>query len=150
MDTSNFKEVFTSDETKQLRKRVNELEAENTRLSNLCDKWNSECDEYRVENKKLSEQLAAHEAVINQMREALEAAVAGMGGSYLIWSAKAKQVLTLQPTTEHLDAYVKAMLGEPVAWLCSDDALVRMGYKRVADTQFGDWNVPLYALKEHK
>lgn len=87
------------------QKRIAELEAENTRLSDLCDKWNSECDEYRVENTKVS---------------------------------------------EHLDAYIKELLGEPVAWMCSNESLIRLGYKRVADTQFGDWNVPLYALKEQK
>lgn len=34
------------------------LHAENERLSCLCDKWNSECDEFREDNKRLAAALA--------------------------------------------------------------------------------------------
>ena len=33
------------------------LHAENERLSCLCDKWNSECDEFREDNKRLAAAL---------------------------------------------------------------------------------------------
>lgn len=35
--------------------------------------------------------------------------------------------------------------GEPVAWMCSNNELMHMGYQRFAATPGGDWNIPVYA-----
>lgn len=35
-----------------------ELEKQRDRLSDLCDTWNSECDDYRADNRDLSKQLS--------------------------------------------------------------------------------------------
>lgn len=52
--------------------KVEQLSAsqqENDRLSSLCDKWNSECDEYREENKKVCKELAASQLQVKDLRE---------------------------------------------------------------------------------
>lgn len=57
---------------------VERLEAENKRLSELCDKWNSECDEYREENKRQAiriEQLEAENAALREDAERLTVAL---------------------------------------------------------------------------
>ena len=54
------------------------LHAENERLSCLCDKWNSECDEFREDNKRLAALVEAQQrARIAELEAQLEAAVAG-------------------------------------------------------------------------
>lgn len=43
----------------QAAELLRKLQAENERLSTLCDKWNLECDEYREDNKRLAAELDA-------------------------------------------------------------------------------------------
>lgn len=50
-----------------LREKVKELTAERDRLSELCDKWNFECDEMREDNERLAN-------VVNAMKKAYESA----------------------------------------------------------------------------
>lgn len=45
------------DDKIDLQKRLDAALAENKRLSALCDKWNSECDELREDNKRLAGEL---------------------------------------------------------------------------------------------
>ena len=54
----------------QLRQRVAELENERDRLSELCDKWNFECDDMREDNNRLANVADA----LKQQRDELVAA----------------------------------------------------------------------------
>lgn len=50
------------------------LHAENARLSGLCDKWNSECDEFREDNKRLAALVEAQQHTrIAELEAELEA-----------------------------------------------------------------------------
>lgn len=45
-----------------------------------------------------------------------------------------------------LRAKIEAMeKQEPVAWMCSDKALIQMGYKKFSDRCEGEWNIPVFA-----
>ena len=58
-------------EIEQLRQRVAELENERDRLSELCDKWNFECDDMREDNNRLANVVDA----LKQQRDELLAAL---------------------------------------------------------------------------
>lgn len=70
-------------EIEKLRQRVAELDKERDRLSELCDKWNFECDDMREDNNRLAnvadalkqqrdELLAAAEAIEIDAEECLD------------------------------------------------------------------------------
>lgn len=59
------------DEITTLRQRVAELETERDRLSELCDKWNFECDDMREDNNRLANVANA----LKQQRDELLAAL---------------------------------------------------------------------------
>ena len=59
------------EECEALRQRVAELEKERDRLSELCDKWHSECDDMREANNHLANVADA----LKQQRDELLAAI---------------------------------------------------------------------------
>lgn len=47
---------------------------------------------------------------------------------------------------EEADAVLEVLRQQkPVAWMCSSEALLRMGYQKFSTTCGGDWNIPVYA-----
>lgn len=53
---SQVRAVVGGDDFPDMVQRVTKLTAERDRLSELCDKWNTECDEMREDNKRLEEE----------------------------------------------------------------------------------------------
>jgi hypothetical protein len=41
-------------------------------------------------------------------------------------------------------AQAQVNVQEPIAWMCSDELLVRSGYFRFSKTRSGAWNIPVY------
>ena len=161
--TEQCKRASCTRREEQLRARIAELEAENIKLK----RFRSLPMKYRrmAFNAELQEQLAAHEAIIEQMREALSQieCLESPNGSILSageCSNIASEAIdlqstyaALQPTTEHLDAYVKGLLGEPVAWVITNEIsdLEHYGSLVCYASDMSELNMqPLYALKEQK
>ena len=63
------------EECEALRQCVAELEKERDRLSELCDKWHSECDDMREANNHLANVADALKQQRDELLEALEDAV---------------------------------------------------------------------------
>lgn len=57
------------------------LHAENERLSGLCDKWNSECDEFREDNKRLAALVEAQQPAPSAAAPVVVVKAMGYGGS---------------------------------------------------------------------
>ena len=171
MDTGNFKEVFTSDETKQLRKRIEELTACKwpDAYTVIPVKLNGELHATSVpisnEIKMLRQQLAAHEAVIKQMRDIVwevnkyvdqtySDLIGNIGSEWLAaryvdkLSPILSTALSIQPTTEHLDAYVKEQLGEPVVFANAYDLQTVREHLDCWCSSSVYYDTPLYALKD--
>jgi chromosome segregation ATPase len=136
MDTSNFKEMFTSDEVKQLRAELEAANAEIERLLKQASIFNgrfaedqlqlaakddeiaafeSDVDTIAQHNIELQRELAARDLVIQKMREALQKiqllnTCDDFNGRKM--HRIAETALSLQPTTEALDAYVNERLDE--------------------------------------
>jgi predicted transcriptional regulator len=53
-------------------REIEKLRAENDRLSALADKWNSECDEMREDNKRLDAECAKLRKLLEDCQYALE------------------------------------------------------------------------------
>lgn len=85
-------DTFTDYQQEELNKAAAELRrlhAENARLSGLCDKWNSECDEFREDNKRLAALVEAQQhARITELEAELEAV--GAGGVQALSAAPAE------------------------------------------------------------
>ena len=152
----------------QLRNRIAELEAENERIKKQSATRRIGLCKAGESNDVLREKLATYEAVVKKLRDIVwevnkyvDQTYSDLIGMNVEWLA-ARYIdtlspmlstgLSIQPTTEHLDAYVKELLGDPVAWLFADS----FGEHYTGDKR--DWYdgvgvesvTPLYAIKEPK
>lgn len=55
-----------------MQAEIGELRAENDRLSSLANKWNSECDEMREDNKRLDAECAKLRKLLDDCKYAVE------------------------------------------------------------------------------
>jgi len=76
--------------------------------------------------KAMQHQLAAQELVIQQLRDALEFC---SGTSYIDDAHRiADEALTIPTSTEHLEAWYKEMVGEPIAIVDDAGVLIVCNY----------------------
>lgn len=149
------------------RAQLSATQEENERLSRELEisKYNEKRSDEIAHNNlicwtacadSLGAKLAAHELAIKQLREALEIADTNQDTRHEydiecgVHSGKPcdcpveqvakviREALSLQPSQEHLDAWFKERIGEPVAWHHDEEGLSYENHY--------DGNVPLYAL----
>lgn len=90
-----------------------------------------ELKELTDEIAKLKTELAAKEAQILELREALRVAESRTSSPHTL--SVIREALATKPSTE----YLKAWLGEPVGWLYEHDGMIH-----------DDFNPPIFSIKE--
>lgn len=82
---------------------------------------------------------------MNEILDRLEAAEKN-NSAWLYANAPGGWIDNLRVKCEALQARISQVdRQEPVAWMCSDKALIQMGYKKFSDTCEGSWNIPVFA-----
>lgn len=94
--------------------------------------------------KAMQHQLAAQELVIQQLRDALDFIDSENASEEVL--RRALQELAIPTSTEHLEAWYKEMVGEPVAWNyeLTEEAFVRLSVAGI------NVDTPLHAIKPFK
>ena len=94
-------------------------------------------------------ELARQYNVVLRERDALRAeleAAKKNNSAWLYANAPGGWIDNLRVKCEALRARIAQVdRQEPVAWMCSDKALIQMGYKKFSDRCEGEWNIPVFA-----
>lgn len=124
-----------SDKLKEMQQQLAEKDAEIVRMQTMREELLCGFKRYGAMIANHNTEIAAQELVIQQLRDALDELANLMEGVYIgaytpdsFTNQPAKAALAIPTSTEHLEAWYKEMVGEPIAIVDDAGVLIVCNY----------------------